>query len=30
MEIEIYDFSCPIGGYCDDAVNFLAAGVPLL
>jgi hypothetical protein len=30
MEIEIYDFSCPAGGYYDDAVIFLAAGVLLL
>jgi hypothetical protein len=29
MENEIYDFSCPATGYCDDAVIFLAAGVPL-
>jgi hypothetical protein len=29
MEIEIYDFSCLVGGCCDDVVIFLATGVSL-
>jgi hypothetical protein len=29
MKIDIYDFSCPTGGCCDDAVIFLFAEVPL-
>jgi hypothetical protein len=29
MKIEIYNFSCPARGCCDNVVIFLAAGIPL-